>query len=205
MKTLLLNIFAVSIAWSASPKTTKPMARLPTQTARPAVMSPPRAAAPVSPTQFPKPPPPVPPVPAPASPSSNSKPFTGPKTVESSKFGEKMIVEVQTLNTDKTILVAFEKTTGKDGKEFNKQLYVINVNLKKDELLSSTAGFRCESPDNAFVYGVVAKATAKESGAFAPVKAWKVDDKNMKLVFVPDIAKVTCRWAPQGDTRYPFK
>lgn len=122
----------------------------------------------------------------------------------SSVHGEKIIVEYRQLDSGKKVLVVKAKL-GMDGsKALLEERQVVDLNLKNGEQLSPNFGFRCSTKGEKFAYGVISKKTAKKVDSFAPIRAWAIDEENLKLVPVDNAKEVSCVWAPEGESPYPF-
>jgi len=127
------------------------------------------------------------------------------KYLGSGMHGEKMAVNYGVLNTGKHLLVVEENIGKENGKTKFKQLQAVEIVLKKGETLSPYDGFKCRNKKNDLLYAIISKNVAKENAVFPPVKAWLVDQKNMKLNSVDQKNEIiNCKWEPDGDSDYPY-
>lgn len=123
--------------------------------------------------------------------------LTGMKILTGSMHGAGMLVEHQRLNTGHHILLVSDRTD-------SQKLQTIDLNLAKDEMLSSSSGFQCRGEKDRFAYAVISPRAAKEQGTFHPARAWLVNEEAMKLEKVERVKSVSCSWKPEGESKYPF-
>ena len=118
------------------------------------------------------------------------------KAVSSAMHGNKMVVDYTVLNNGKHVLIA---------KEGTKELQTVDLNVKEGELVSISHGFKCKTQNpNDFVYAVISKKNANEKSAFAPVSAWVIEEKKLKIKPFKNAKAVSCIWSPDGESKYPF-
>lgn len=115
-----------------------------------------------------------------------------------------MSIEYREDETGKRVLVVQEKVGTNGSKAVQKEIQIIDLNLKNGEQVSLNYGFRCTIKGKDFVYGIISKAIAKKNGSFSPLRGWSVDEKNLKLVAQDDPKKINCTWSPEGESEYPF-
>lgn len=120
------------------------------------------------------------------------------KVVGGSLHGDRMIVQYSVLNSGRHILGVSEKvhTPGQRARE--KTVQSVDLNIKNGETLAPYNGFKCRTQKNEFVYGIIAE-NASQKIDIHPLRAWVVDEINLKLLPVKNIATINCEWAPNGD------
>jgi len=120
------------------------------------------------------------------------------KVVGGSMHGDKMIVQYSVLNSGRHILSVSEKIRSEGPKAREKTVQSVDLNIKNGETLAPYNGFKCSTKKKEFVYGVIAANTSKKV-IFQPVRAWIVDEANVKLISVQKVSTIDCEWAPEGD------
>jgi hypothetical protein len=118
--------------------------------------------------------------------------------------GEKMAIEYRQLESGKQILAVVEVSSDKDKKSQRREKQIVELNLQNGEQESLSSGFRCSGGDQKFIYAIISKVVAKKKGAFAPLRAWAVDERDVALVPVVNPKDIKCLWLPEGESKYPF-
>lgn len=117
------------------------------------------------------------------------------------EHGSKLVVQYFIYNAGLHALVLQEKQDDGSPKELQK----IRMFFKKEEFLTNQYSFLCLTKEKEIVYAVATKKKASRKKPFKPSRGWVVDDLSSQLRLVEAPALVSCKWAPQGEEKYPFK
>ena len=124
----------------------------------------------------------------------------GMKSVMSGMHGDKMAVSYEVLNNGKHVIVINE-FMGREGKHSKfKQLEVIELGTMEGKELSPQGPCKCFiNNEPGFTYAVINTKNSCKTKSINPLKAWSIDQTDMKLIPVKDMKTVNCKWQPDGD------
>ena len=118
--------------------------------------------------------------------------------------GEDLAVKYIVLDSGSHVLSVEEKT-GMNGKKAKFKIrQTIELQIKKDEAVSSFYNFNCTNNKNEYAYAVINKKVSKKNKFFSPERAWVVNEDITTLTQIKDPKMIKCKWFREGESKYPF-
>ncbi len=123
----------------------------------------------------------------------------------STVHGPTLIIEYRIHDSGRHELLPYERVGQRsNGKPLWQPRPGLEFDLGAGEHLTSAWGFRCFTQSREYAYGVVTAAIARKDRVFHPLRAWSVNEKEIRISPVTNPAKVICLWAPERESTYPF-